>query len=403
MAAPSTQYATAGVLADAVTVKPIFDFTDASGGQPSGGVSGAGDGKLLGSNFGGGSAHLGTIYEIDPSGSGYSLGRVHAFAGGADDGAFPGSGPVRGSEGDFFGTASEGGGTCPDGCGVVYALRSAGVGWNFRVVYRFLGGSDGVAPFSSLVEGPNGVFFGTTAKGGQTTSLCYAGCGTVFKLVPSTDGAYVETVLYRFQNGVDGTFPTMPLAIGADGTLFGTAAGGSTGDGVIFSLTPSFNGYTEQTIYTFTGARDGAMPSSGLVSGRAGDGLFGTTSGYSDCCGTIYRLVADRNGRYRVDTLYRFRGGREGAQPTGLTFGHDRFFGETTFGGGGCGSVGCGTVFSLIHRDGEWREQTLYSFGNLNFSDPVGTPFLGKGGALFGVVSFDANSNGGGGIFELIP
>src|SRR6187402_1268561 len=59
---------------------------------------------------------------------------------------------------------------------------------------------DGRLPKSSLIQGSDGNFYGTTYNGGST------GCGTVFEMTPAGD----VTVLHWFKDGSvvgDGVFP----------------------------------------------------------------------------------------------------------------------------------------------------------------------------------------------------
>ena len=45
--------------------------------------------------------------------------------------------------------------------------------------------SDGAWPESGVVEGSDGNFYGTTAMGGNTGCETGATCGTIFKITPS--------------------------------------------------------------------------------------------------------------------------------------------------------------------------------------------------------------------------
>ena len=56
--------------------------------------------------------------------------------------------------------------------------------------------NDGSTPYSNLVEGPDGSFYGTTAHDGAN------GNGTIFRITPK--GEY--SVIYAFQGGVGGQF-----------------------------------------------------------------------------------------------------------------------------------------------------------------------------------------------------
>jgi uncharacterized repeat protein (TIGR03803 family) len=53
------------------------------------------------------------------------------------------------------------------------------------VLYRFTGGSDGAHPQSPPVLDSRGDLYGTASVGGQG---CAQGCGTVYKLEPSSHG-----------------------------------------------------------------------------------------------------------------------------------------------------------------------------------------------------------------------
>jgi uncharacterized repeat protein (TIGR03803 family) len=64
----------------------------------------------------------------------------------------------------------------------------------------------------------------------------------VFKLAPSADGSWRESVLYSFcsrTNCGDGGFPFAGLIFDQAGNFYGTTfAGGATGGGTTFKLTP---------------------------------------------------------------------------------------------------------------------------------------------------------------------
>ena len=61
--------------------------------------------------------------------------------------------------------------------------------------------------------------------------------GTVFKLTPS-NGSWTYTWLHDFTNGSDGGAPWGSVIFDASGDLYGTAQGGSLGGGVIWEITP---------------------------------------------------------------------------------------------------------------------------------------------------------------------
>jgi hypothetical protein len=103
-----------------------------------------------------------------------------------------------------------------------------------------MGGMDGVLPYGSPIVDASDNLYGTTLNGGGgTNSNCLDGCGTVWKLIPSANGVYTESVLRRFGNGAAGQGSLAGLVMDAQGNLYGTAAfAGPHGGGVVFEITP---------------------------------------------------------------------------------------------------------------------------------------------------------------------
>jgi uncharacterized repeat protein (TIGR03803 family) len=109
----------------------------------------------------------------------------------------------------------------------VFKLAADG---SLTTLYSFQGnGSDGAYPESGVVLDAAGNLYGTTQMGGATNN------GTVFEI--GTDGT--ETILHFFAGGTDGAAPQSPLVIGPQGQLFGaTAFGGAEDVGVVYEITP---------------------------------------------------------------------------------------------------------------------------------------------------------------------
>ena len=132
-----------------------------------------------------------------------------------------------------------------------------------KVLYPFTGGSNGAAPVAGLVLDQAGNLYGTTAAGGGGSCTAFGpGCGTVFKLSPSSSGGWTESILYNFQGGSDGANPVAGITLDTAGNLYGTTqfGGGNTGNcslgcGTIFELSPASGGaWTETILYAFQGA-----------------------------------------------------------------------------------------------------------------------------------------------------
>ena len=100
-------------------------------------------------------------------------------------------------------------------------------------------GANGANPQSSLIQGTDGNFYGTTPDGGDLSKCSSFGCGTVFKITPGG----TLTTLYSFcaqTNCTDGADPLGGLVQATDGNFYGTtSAGGTRGDGTVFKITPS--------------------------------------------------------------------------------------------------------------------------------------------------------------------
>jgi hypothetical protein len=201
---------------------------------------------------------------------------LYSFTGGAD-GAYPFAGPVFDSAGNLYGTTSGGGsGSCSNayisGCGVVFELApNLGGSWTEKVLYSFKGGADGAQPETRLIFDTTGSLYGTTAAGGAKLSgpcpnnpngYHYDnGCGVAFRLTTNPDGSWSESVLHRFTGGWDGGTEIGALTFDAAGNMYGTAQGGSKGQGVAFKLTSSADGtWTEKVLHTFAYHKDGADP-----------------------------------------------------------------------------------------------------------------------------------------------
>jgi uncharacterized repeat protein (TIGR03803 family) len=142
----------------------------------------------------------------------------------------------------LYGTASAGG---TNGMGTIFAINTNGSGFttlhsftagNFDASYNFTN-SDGIQPLAGLILSGN-TLYGTAEVGGSS------GYGTVFAV--KTDGSGFTT-LYSFTAGnydasgnitnSDGFYPTAGLILSGN-TLYGTAsAGGTNGNGTVFSLT----------------------------------------------------------------------------------------------------------------------------------------------------------------------
>ena len=187
------------------------------------------------------------------------------------------------------------------GCGLIFQLTPPGNGtqkWRETVLYEFTGKSDGNSPAAGLLFDSAGTLYGTTQYGGDLAACPVLpgygdpGCGVIFKLTPSTGGTWQETVLHTFTGGFDGGSPNAGLAQNAAGNIYGTtAAGGTSGQGVVFKLDTTGK---LTVLHAFTGGSDGGNPDSVVLDG-AGH-LYGTAAtGGGRCrdqgCGVVFKIT----------------------------------------------------------------------------------------------------------------
>jgi len=331
----------------------LYRFTGASdGGFPHGALVMDKAGSLYGTTANGGDIAdctspdgydgCGVVFRLRRSSLGkwqYSV--IYTFTG--KDGRWPQAGLILDRNGNLYGTAMAGGKLdCNKGigCGTVFELTRTKLGsWKQIVLHRFASGYDGYLPTGSLILDSAENLYGTTYSGGNGLPNCYAGqgCGTVFKLSRSPDG-WKETLIHRFSDVSEGTFPAAALTMDAAGNLYGTTSQGSNG-GVVFKLRRDPRDGWKYMVLHWLQGEDGQFSTSNLNFDDAGN-LYGTTqSGGKYDQGTIFKLSPGIGG-WTETVVHNFTGGADGQWPfSGLTPNENKgFYGTTT--GGGSGHLG---------------------------------------------------------------
>jgi uncharacterized repeat protein (TIGR03803 family) len=242
-------------------------------------------------------------------------------------------------DGLFYGaTFGDASGACGgDGCGTIFTYNPA---TNIQAtLYTFKGPPDGAVPDGDMVY-RDGSFYGVTWYGGGSgNGQQDSGGGTLFKLDPKT-GA--ETQLYSFSGGVDGKTPSGSLTLFGS-TIYGsTFFGGKFDNGVIFKL--DLETGVESVLYNFTGGSDGSGPNGSLL---LKDGaLYGSTTSGGANFGVIFKLDLATDTE---TVLYTFSGHSDGSYPVGgLLYKDHALFGEAQFGGVAFDLQGAGTIFKLV-------------------------------------------------------
>jgi len=217
----------------------VYAFTGGTdGAQPTGGLAQGTDGYFYGTAQSGGDYGVGTIFKIALDGT-FTV--LHEFTGDDSlDGGIPFSSLIQATDGSFYGTTQ--GLSIPGG--TIFKMTPDGT---VTVLHRFTGGTDGAQPYAPLIQAADGNFYGTTLNGGGGACMGVAkygslpGCGTVFEVTSS--GAFAT--LHVFTSLADGMYPVAGLIQGRDGLLYGTASSGpcdstysNCGMGLIFRLDP---------------------------------------------------------------------------------------------------------------------------------------------------------------------
>ena len=239
--------------------------------------------NLYGATWFGGYYNKGTVFSVATNGA--SSGIVHCFTPPTYspyavnyDGIIPAAGMIY-SGGTVYGTAEQGGYTSG---GTVFAFETSNPG-SFRILHYFTSSiavtnNDGANPWARLLLSGR-TLYGTTLGGGST------GNGVVFAV--NTNGSGF-TNLHSFTGGKGGATPHAGLVLSGN-TLYGTTSAGGTSDyGTLFAINTDGSGFT--TLYSFTGGDDGANPQADLI--LSGNTLYGMASaGGSSGNGTLFSFT----------------------------------------------------------------------------------------------------------------
>ena len=296
----------------------------------------------------------------------------------------------------------------------------------YKVLYNFTGGADGSKPETGLTWDSAGNLYGTTRSGGLTGSNCGGdyGCGTVFKLTYARSGWTFSTI-NSFAGGLDGDTPTGRVVFGPDGSLYGTteygglrSGGGAcnwgnlTGCGTVFSLgqTTYATGWNKTSLYRFAfglsslTAHDGANPNGDLIFDQEGN-IYGTTTAGGGCgglgCGTVYELMPVHGG-WHESVLYAFgTGGYGGVPDGGVVFDSvGNLYGTTEAGG----QYGGGTVLQLVPTGSGWTANVIYAFRGLSDGEsPQAGLIIDASGNLYGTTEWGRGGDSASTVFELSP
>ena len=374
----------------AATQKVLYAFTGGlDGSEPYAGVIFDPAGNLYGVTEFGGLYGKGTVFQLTPSGGGWTETVLYNFTGGPD-----GNNPIGGlaidEAGNLYGTAADNGDPFYQ-CGTVFKLSPSDSGWTFTVLHTFIGGKDGCVPGSSLLYG-GGYLFGTTVNGGPSDQ------GTAFRL-PTSGGsefnaAFAPNVGRHPWGGISGSY----------GTTFN---GGYWGVGNVYEWTYGHHLVSKHGFNLTGGA--GHYPLGELLNEYQAGVLkmYGTTySGGVGGAGAVYLLTASqyKYDAWIISVLHHFSG-PDGADPgAGLVMDPaGSLYGTTVFGGADPGYAG--TVFKLTPgAKNKWTHTLLYSFtGGADGGDIYSGVVLDSAGNLYGTAAGGGPGGVGGVVYEVTP
>jgi hypothetical protein len=259
-------------------VTPIYEFAADTDGFGVTAFDSAGN--LYG--IGGGAYGAGAVFELTPSQGSWTEKILYSFAGGSG-GSAPNS-LLVGHDGNLYGTA--GGGIY--GYGVVFQLVPSGGGWTENVLYSFTGLSDGYGP-SGLIQDSQGTLLGFSTCYTPEQNYCgipldFVQRGLIFAMSPSGSG-WSFNIIYDAYNdeAPDCEFMSnLPsnlihgLTLDAAGNLY-AAEGGS----LYFCLPQECQQLSCGQIVNVSGGEilvTGDLDIFGNITSDANGNLYGTTS-----------------------------------------------------------------------------------------------------------------------------
>jgi uncharacterized repeat protein (TIGR03803 family) len=354
----------------------LTNGTNGDGGTPTASLNLSGS-MLYGTTVEWGISGGGTLFRINTDGSGFT--NLHSFSAPGSTNS-DGSGPACGlilSGDTLYGTASGGG---SGNAGTVFAINTDGM--YFTNLHSFVSGSDGAFPFGELILSSN-ILYGTTTQGGSGnagTVFAINTDGAGFTNLHSF--AKLSALFYNNGTNSEGAYPLAGLILSGN-TLYGTANyGGSSGNGAVFKINTDGTGFTNLHNFTTLSApwndygtnSDGANPSGGLI--LSGNTLYGAADyGGSSGNGTIFAINASGNG---FTNLHNFAAGINSSFPVTNSEGGDPFgglllSGNTIYGTAyDGGTSGNGTIFALNTNGTDFTN--FIALRKLHFSrDPIAT------------------------------
>ena len=192
-------------------------FNGANGANPYAALIAAGNGLYYGTTFSGGASNKGSVFAFDSTTGAITL--KDSFSG--TNGAYPRAALIPAGNDLYYGTTEFGGASNQ---GAIFAFDTAS-GTIF--LKDSFSGLNGFQPWAELSAADNGIYFGTTLKGGARDK------GAIFAF----DSAVAAIILQASFDGSNGQNPTAALTAVGNGIFYGTTAiGGANNRGAIYAF-----------------------------------------------------------------------------------------------------------------------------------------------------------------------
>jgi len=349
------------------------------GGRPGPLIQGS-DGNFYGtaqvSSEGNSQPNGGTVFSLTPAGM-FKL--LHTFTAAPNNYA-NGNNPgllIEGPDGKLYGTTLFGG---VNNNGVLYRVGKSGLG--FQVIHQFCSKAncnDGAS--GALVVGTDGNLYGSSFTGG--TGNCgqyYQGCGTIFRVTPSS-GAY--EVVFDFDPSTTGEFPS-GITLTSDGTFHGTAFGPSAV--TLFHYTPATGAFKAVALNFPAPNGLPSAPATRLTLGPNGN-FCGLYHEYGTCCEGLFEVALDGTHLQLFPEISTLRAG----SAEGFFLASDHNFWIADYNGGS----GSGAILTLSPQGTVL--QTLAPFGSESpaLGDYPGGLIQAKDGTLWGADMMGGNAPSG--------
>ena len=402
----------------------LYDFNFLNGGQPSGSLIQASNGKLYGMTNNNGSYGRGVLFSFDPVDTTYA--KLFDFH--TTDGEFPRGSLLEALNGQLYGMTLSGGN---NDYGVVFSYN---INTGVYTKLKDFDGLNGRNPSSDFIQTADGILYATAFYGGKNNE------GTIFSFNPATS---TLTKLKDLDN-TNGSHPVSSFIKASDGKFYSMTYGGGNNDlGVIFSYDPASQAYKKLVDLDYT---LGTKPQGSLL--QTSDGkLYGmTTEGGGYYRGVLfsYNITTaactklkdfnDIDGTHPYGSLAIAADGKlygctyaGGKGDRGTFFSYDagtgaftniRNFGLNATGSlmyGGVVKISSGKLYGMTFSGGNFAQGTIFSFdpstsnytklldfNGSNGATPYGSLLLASDGKLYGM-TFSGGINKAGVIFSFDP